>query len=74
MLMPNIFTNTYFNDFFEDPFKSLDYNTSGLMTTDVKDTKDGYEMKMCIRDSIQISFNFFLTIGLPYTIYYPLLT
>lgn len=46
MLMPNIFTNTYFNDFFEDPFKSLDYNTSGLMTTDVKDTKDGYEMTM----------------------------
>ena len=34
MLMPSIFTNTYFNDFFEDPFKSLDYNTSGLMTTD----------------------------------------
>ena len=29
MLMPSIFTNTYFNDFFEDPFKSLDYNTSG---------------------------------------------
>ena len=46
MLMPSIFTNTYFNDFFEDPFKSLDYNTSGLMTTDVKDTKDGYEMTM----------------------------
>ncbi len=21
MLMPSIFTNTYFNDFFEDPFK-----------------------------------------------------
>lgn len=46
MLIPSIFTNTYFNDFFEDPFKSLDYNTSGLMTTDVKDTKDGYEMTM----------------------------
>lgn len=46
MLMPSIFTNTYFNDFFEDPFKSLDYNTAGLMTTDVKDTKDGYEMTM----------------------------
>lgn len=46
MLMPSIFTNTYFDDFFEDPFKSLDYNTSGLMTTDVKDTKDGYEMTM----------------------------
>lgn len=46
MLMPSIFTNTYFNDFFENPFKSLDYNTSGLMTTDVKDTKDGYEMTM----------------------------
>lgn len=46
MLMPSIFTNTYFNDFFGDPFKSLDYNTSGLMTTDVKDTKDGYEMTM----------------------------
>ena len=46
MLMPSIFTNTYFNDFFEDPFKGLDYNTSGLMTTDVKDTKDGYEMTM----------------------------
>lgn len=25
MLMPSIFTNTYFNDFFEDPFKGLDY-------------------------------------------------
>ena len=24
----------------------MDYNTSGLMTTDVKDTKDGYEMTM----------------------------
>ena len=46
MLMPSIFTNTYFNDFFEDPFKSLDYNTSGLMTTDVKDTDHGYEVTM----------------------------
>ena len=46
MLMPSIFNNTYFDDFFEDPFKGFDYNTSGLMTTDVKDTKDGYEMTM----------------------------
>ena len=44
--MPSIFNNTYFDDFFEDPFKGFDYNTSGLMTTDVKDTKDGYEMTM----------------------------
>ena len=46
MLMPSIFSNTYFDDFFEDPFKGFDYSTSGLMTTDVKDTKDGYEMTM----------------------------
>ena len=76
MLMPSIFTNTYFNDFFEDPFKSLDYNTSGLMTTDVKDTKDGYEMTMNLpgvkKEDIQAELkDGYLTINLSLIHIYP---
>ena len=45
MLMPSIFGENLLDDFFGFPFDGdYNYNASGLMTTDVKDTKDGYEM------------------------------
>ena len=46
MLMPSIFNDNLFDDFFGEPFGGYDYSESGLMTTDVKDTDKGYEVTM----------------------------
>ena len=46
MLMPSIFGENLLDDFFGYPFDGdYDYNAAGLMTTDVKDTDHGYELK-----------------------------
>ena len=47
MLMPSIFGENLLDDFFGFPFDGdYNYNASGLMTTDVKDTDHGYEVTM----------------------------
>ena len=47
MLMPSIFGENLLDDFFGFPFDGdYNYNAAGLMTTDVKDTDQGYEVTM----------------------------
>ena len=46
MMVPSLFTENLFDDFFGEPFGGYDYSESGLMTTDVKDTDKGYEVTM----------------------------
>ena len=46
MLMPGIFGENLFDDFFEDPFYSNEMKSNDLMKTDVKDIKEGYEITM----------------------------
>ena len=45
MLMPSIFTKDLFDDFFEPRYHGYDRNQA-LMRTDVKETKQGYELSM----------------------------
>lgn len=49
MLMPSVFGENFFDDFFgfpvKDNFRSVN-NTSGLMQTDITEHKDGYEVTM----------------------------
>ena len=42
MLMPSIFEDDLFDDFFRYPSAGL--QTAGLMKTDIKDLEDGYEV------------------------------
>lgn len=44
MLMPSIFGENLLDDFFENPFGR--YSSCDLMKTDIKDTKNGYEITM----------------------------
>ncbi len=44
MLMPSIFNDNLFDDFFGYPFDR--YDTTDLMRTDIKDTDQGYEVTM----------------------------
>ncbi len=48
MLMPSIFGENLFDDFFDFdyPFASFRSDGSGLMKTDIKDTDQGYEITM----------------------------
>ena len=45
MLMPSIFGEDLFDDFFGYPFRGYEMNSS-LMSTDIKDTDGGYEVTM----------------------------
>ena len=45
MLMPSIFGEDLFDDFFGYPFRGYEMNSS-LMSTDIKDTDAGYEVTM----------------------------
>ncbi|MGN0397058.1 MAG: Hsp20/alpha crystallin family protein [Candidatus Fimimorpha sp.] len=44
MMMPSIFARDLFDNFFEYPFTN--YKTDYLMSTDIKDTENGYEITM----------------------------
>ena len=46
MLMPSIFRNDVFDNFFEDPFGS--YGATDLMSTDIRDKGGAYEITMNI--------------------------
>ena len=46
MLMPSIFGDDLFDDFFGYPFGGYGWNGGSLMKTDIKDTDQGYEMTM----------------------------
>ena len=46
MLMPSIFGEDLFDDFFGFPFGGYGWNGGSLMKTDIKDTDQGYEMTM----------------------------
>ena len=46
MLMPSIFGETLMDDFFDFPFGGYSNGTAGMMKTDIKDTDQGYELKM----------------------------
>ena len=46
MMMPSIFGENLFDDFFDYPFVKNEAESNGLMKTDVKDTEHGYEITM----------------------------
>ena len=46
MLMPSIFGENLFDDFFNFPFGYYTTSTSDLMKTDIKDADDHYEITM----------------------------
>ena len=46
MLMPSIFGENLFDEFFNDPFFGRESKSNDLMKTDVKDTENGYEITM----------------------------
>ena len=46
MLMPSIFGDDLFDDFFGYQFGGYGWNGGSLMKTDIKDTDQGYEMTM----------------------------
>lgn len=46
MLMPSIFGENLFDDFFDFPSGSFAADSMDLMKTDVKDREDGYEITM----------------------------
>ena len=48
MLMPSIFGNDWFDDFFGYPFGSYSVSTNEMMKTDIKDTENGYEITMSL--------------------------
>ena len=46
MLMPSIFGENLFDNFFDYSFRSQAAHAGGLMKTDIKDTDSGYEITM----------------------------
>lgn len=46
MLMPSIFNDNLFDDFFDFNYPTLRYDTTELMKTDIKETDNGYEVTM----------------------------
>ena len=46
MLMPSIFNDNLFDDFFDFNYPTFRYDTTELMKTDIKDTDNGYEVTM----------------------------
>ena len=79
MLMPSIFGNDLFGDFFEDPwfdnkdFKNMEkklygHRAKNVMSTDIKELDDGYELEIDLpgfkKDEIKASVeNGYLTIS-----------
>ena len=79
MLMPRIFGNDLFGDFFEDPwfdnkdFKNMEkklygHRAKNVMSTDIKELDDGYELEIDLpgfkKDEIKASVeNGYLTIS-----------
>ncbi len=73
MLLPSIFGESLFDDFFEDfarPMRTASrYNTStGIMRTDVKETDNGYELDIdlpgCKKENVKAELkNGYLTIN-----------
>ena len=64
MMMPSLFTENLFDDFFEFPFfddraerKLYGHNAKNIMKTDIKEHKDGYELEIDLpgfhKDEIQ---------------------
>ena len=64
MMMPSIFNDNLFDDFFEFPFfddraerKLYGHNAKNIMKTDIKEHKDGYELEIDLpgfhKDEIQ---------------------
>ena len=48
MLMPSIFNDNLFDDFFNFNYPTFRYDTTELMKTDIKDTENGYEITMSL--------------------------
>ncbi len=46
MLMPSIFNDNLFDDFFDFNYSTFRYDTTELMKTDIKETDNGYEVTM----------------------------
>lgn len=46
MLMPSIFNDNLFDDFFDFNYRTFRYDTTELMKTDIKETDNGYEVTM----------------------------
>ena len=46
MLMPSIFNDNLFDDFFNFNYPTVRYDTTELMKTDIKETDNGYEVTM----------------------------
>lgn len=46
MLMPSIFNDNLFDDFFVFNYPTFRYDTTELMKTDIKETDNGYEVTM----------------------------
>ena len=79
MLVPSIFSDNFFDDFFEFPFiddraeknaerKLYGHHVANLMKTDIKETEDGYELEMDLpgftKDEIKVSLeNGYMTIS-----------
>ena len=79
MLVPSIFSDNFFDDFFEFPFiddraeknaerKLYGHHASNLMKTDIKETEGGYELEMDLpgftKDEIKVSLeNGYMTIS-----------
>ena len=68
MLMPSIFNNNVFDDFFEFPFyddkaekKLYGHHAANLMKTDIQEHDDGYTLEMDLpgfkKEEIQIELN-----------------
>ena len=72
MLMPSIFNDNLFDDFFDFPFyddkadrkiqrKLYGHHAGNLMKTDIKEKKDGYELEIDLpgfkKDEIQMELN-----------------
>ncbi len=45
MLMPSVFARDLFDDFFEPHYRGYNHN-SELMKTDIRETREGYELSM----------------------------
>ena len=76
MLVPSIFANSVFDDFFDFPYvndkkaerKLYGHNAANLMKTDIKETEGGYELEMDLpgftKDEIKVSLeNGYMTIS-----------
>ena len=46
MLMPSIYNDNLFDDFFDFNYPTFRYDTTELMKTDIKETDNGYEVTM----------------------------